>query len=237
MKNQILDEIRRTALENDGKPLGRVTFERETGIRYTDWYGRYWKAWGDAVAEAGFAPNSLNRRIDDDELLRRFADLARELRRIPVAGELRMKRRADKTFPNDKVFSRLGSKSTLLARVREFCIREGNYADVIPMFEPSSLPGLKGSESKSNAATMGYVYLLKSGRHFKIGRTNSVGRREYELAIQLPDKAELVHRIATDDPEGIEAYWHRRFATKRTNGEWFKLDAPDVVAFRRRKFQ
>jgi hypothetical protein len=31
----------------------------------------------------------------------------------------------------------------------------------------------------------GYVYLAKSGRHYKIGRSNSIGRREYELAIQL----------------------------------------------------
>ena len=79
------------------------------------------------------------------------------------------------------------------------------------------------------------MYLLKAGRFYKIGKTNAIGRREYELAIQLPSKPTLIHTIKTDDPTGIEAYWHKRFEQKRKNGEWFELAAADVAVFKQRK--
>ena len=65
---------------------------------------------------------------------------------------------------------------------------------------------------------------------------NMMGRRERELAIQLPQKGAMLHKISTDDPSGIEAYWHRRFESRRGNSEWFNLTAEDVAAFRRRKY-
>ena len=57
-----------------------------------------------------------------------------------------------------------------------------------------------------------------------------------ELQIEVPEKAMLVHAINSDDPPGIEAYWHRRFEARRRNGEWFELTAQDVAAFKRCKF-
>ena len=59
-KEHIIGEIRRTANANGGVPLGWRRFEEETGIKYHDWYGKFWASWGDAVREAGFEPNRLN---------------------------------------------------------------------------------------------------------------------------------------------------------------------------------
>ena len=59
--------------------------------------------------------------------------------------------------------------------------------------------------------------------------------RPLKVGIQLPEKLQPVHYIKTDDPAGVELYWHTRFASKRKEGEWFALTAQDVRAFKRWK--
>jgi Meiotically up-regulated gene 113 len=93
--------------------------------------------------------------------------------------------------------------------------------------------GLMPSEKRAMCPTS---CRLLTTQYYKIGRSNAVGRRAYKLAIQLPEKAITVHSIRTDDPAGIEHYWHRRFKTKHKNGEWYELSSPDVRAFKPRKF-
>jgi hypothetical protein len=189
------------------------------------------------LAEAGFPPNQMNPRRADDDMLQRLAELVQELGHYPVIAELKMKASADKTFPSPKTFDRFGGKRGVATRLQAFAVERG-----IDAVAALCTPVLAGdAEDVSPAATpeaapVGVAYLVKSGRFYKVGRSNAVGRRQYELAIQLPEKATLVHSIATDDPPGIEGYWHRRFADRRRNGEWFELTTGDVAAFRRRKF-
>lgn len=236
-KQHILNEIKRTAAANGGTPLGKGRFYQETSIKEADWLGRYWSRWSDALREAGFSPNTLQEAYPEEELLARLATLCRELGRLPVRGELRLKRRADPSFPSDKVFDRFGTKAQVVAKLAEYCSTRSDLADVAALCAPITETVLPESDDESAPEPeIGFVYLLRSGRHYKIGRSNAAGRRERELAIQLPEKASRVHTIRTDDPVGIESYWHTRFESKRLNGEWFALNAADVKAFRRRKF-
>jgi hypothetical protein len=233
-KNSILKEIRRTAQENAGKPLGRLTFERRTGIRESDWAGRYWARWGDAVKEAGFQPNVPYQAYSVEKLALDYISLARELGHLPTNRDLRLKARSHGTFPSHNIFvKRLGrTKSELIKTLRSFCSTRSGFDDILMMLKTGE--GATG-ESEKIQPTRGSVYLLKSGKFYKIGRSNSVGRREYELRIQLPETARVIHEIVTDDPAGIEDYWHQRFAGKRKNGEWFALEPDDVRQFKSRK--
>jgi hypothetical protein len=238
-RQHILDEIRRTAKTNGGVPLGRDRFQQATGIRYTEWWGRHWSRWSDAVREAGFTPNQLQGAYEDDELIKKLIALIRESGRFPATGDLRLKKRSDASFPNDKVFaSHFGSTSELRKVVIDYCGSHAGFDDVPALCGPVAFNGDEEPSTNEQASgeVVGFVYLMKHGRHYKIGKTNATGRREYELAIQLPEKLSTVHVIKTDDPDGIEGYWHKRFAAKRGNGEWFSLDNADVIAFKRRKF-
>jgi hypothetical protein len=105
------------------------------------------------------------------------------------------------------------TKADMPARLRDWTSRR-----------PESVP----AKSKRSAATDGIVYLIQSSAHYKIGRSDELERRVKEIRVALPEAATLIHSIVTDDPAGIEAYWHRRFADRRANGEWFKLTPADA---------
>jgi len=196
---------------------------------------RYWSRFGDAQREAGFEPNERTAVYGEGELCRSLALLARELGRFPTQADLRVKGHSDPTFLSLRTFDkRLGAKTELVAKVGAYCAANSEFSDVLAWCTVK--PEAPEPEVKPDTSNDGFVYLLKSGRYYKIGKTISVGTRERQLQIQLPEQARTVHTIKTDDPSGIEAYWHRRFEAKRKNGEWFELSAQDVSAFRRRKF-
>ena len=132
-KEHILQEIKRTAQENGGNPLGWRRFESESGISDSEWRGKHWVRWNDALREAGFAPNQLSLAYQDVELLDKLARFARELGRLPVDGEMRIRARGNSDFPCTKTYRRLGRKSEIIGRMREYCIAHGQYEDVVEM--------------------------------------------------------------------------------------------------------
>lgn len=235
MRDQIIAEIQRLATAN-GQPPGQLLFERETGVAAHVWLGKFWARWSDALIEAGFQPNEWTARLDSDEVLNGVIDGIRHFGRMPSRHELMLYRQTNPALPSDRAIRRhFGRRDELIAALAKRAAEDPAYADIAPLL-PAVTPKHISPPSTAKPAE-GHVYLIKSGDFYKVGRSDELERRVKEIRIALPDKATLVHSIRTDDPSGIEAYWHRRFADKRANGEWFKLALSDVAAFKRRKFQ
>ena len=231
-RDEIIKEIQRIA-KLLGRSPGVEAFARESGIKRHHWLGVYWARWSDALADAGLETNSLNSRKNSAEILKRLADLSLSKGRVPAKAELKLVKRDDPTFPHDEVFTRhFGGRIGLYASLAKLAETSPEYAELLTI-----LPARKQLETKPSTRAAGWVYLLQSGNHFKVGRSDTLERRVREISVALPEAVNLVHAIETDDPVGIEAYWHKRFADKRANGEWFRLELDDLRAFKRRKFQ
>lgn len=233
-RQHILNEIARIAKER-GETPGRMVFERMTGIKDSAWRGVFWARWSDAIKEAGLETNEYQQRATKTRMLSKLAAATRHYGRIPVFAELKLYRQVDPDFPSDKTFSGHFRAGEFAERLHDWINETPGNEDLLSILPP------RGAEDAPNGRAgkrvEGLVYLIRSGGHFKIGRSEEVERRVKQIRIQLPEAATLEHTISTDDPSGIEAYWHRRFADRRANGEWFKLTASDVAAFKRRKYQ
>jgi hypothetical protein len=222
------------AQANGGKAPGFRFFERETGIREAAWRGVYWPRWTDAVKDAGLEPNTRLEKIEEGVFLRKLADAFRALGKVPVAMELRIYRRSNPDFPFRAIVRHFGTTPNMHRRLFEWAT-ENDYADVAAML---SERGANVEPHDDKPQREGFVYLIRWGNNYKIGRGEQLEKRVKQVRTGLPESGSLEHAIRTDDPPGIEAYWHRRFESKRAeNGEWFKLSNADVAAFKRRKFQ
>ncbi len=234
MKDLILAEIKRIAAENGGTPPGQNLFSKLTGINPAKWRGVHWLKWSDALSSAGFAANEWNHKLATDEILEKLAALTQQLGRLPTRTEIKMQRRTDTTFPSHStVDNHFRTNADLTSALLNLSRQNEAWADLASFLVAPEA----GDLDTRPASSEGIVYLLKSGQFYKIGRSEDIERRFREVKIALPEAVTLIHTIRTDDPAGIEAYWHRRFASKRANGEWFALSGADVKAFCRRTFQ
>lgn len=236
-KAEILEAIQQTTSKNGGVPLGQQRFANETGIPVHAWRGKFWLRWSEAIAEAGFKPNTLSQAYGNDFLLAKLAELTRQYKHFPTYPELLLAKNENKAFPGPESIYRLGPKQRRIELLRDFASRNASFKDVLEHLPETSPDGVEQEQGRDTEAAVveGFVYMEKMGRHYKIGHTTAVPRRHRQISLELPEKPSLVHYIRTDDPEGIERYWHQRFAAFRANGEWFALSKREVRAFRRRR--
>ncbi len=194
---------------------------------------------GAAVEAAGLAANQFNAAIDTPSMLRVLGELTRRLGSFPTKGDIKVEKARDPQFPSYEAFFRLSGQAyaSLPAMLLAFCDSSAEFKDVAELLGQATAESTTTDLQSKLKRVVGYVYLVKHGRDFKIGRSNDVSRRRREISLLLPQELEHVHIIETDDPEGIEQYWHRRFGARKVRGEWFRLSAEDIAAFRRRRYQ
>ncbi|ORJ52611.1 GIY-YIG nuclease family protein [Mycobacterium simiae] len=238
-KAAVIRAIQRLAEQNSGVPIGKERFVAETSFPDYLFQGRLWINWSEAVRDAGYEPNPFGAaRLGHDHLLRHLAELTRKLGKLPTKAHIRMEGRINSNFPSaTTIGKRIGTKVQQISALHEFIERTPEFADIaatLPALADDEVPKLT-DDADGAQPVPGYVYLVKSGKFHKIGRSNDHGRRTYEIGLQLPDKLEVVHTIETDDAIGIERYWHERFRDRRRNGEWFALTKADIAAFKRRR--
>jgi hypothetical protein len=87
-------------------------------------------------------------------------------------------------------------------------------------------PAFDTNESK----TEGYIYVLKSGEFYKIGKTVNPHGRFMQISPVMPEPVEVVGLYYDPDIAAAESALHEYFSARRVNGEWFRL-APEDLAF------
>lgn len=81
----------------------------------------------------------------------------------------------------------------------------------------------------------GYIYLLRAPHDatlFKIGKATDPSNRLRTFNVKLPFPVEFDCLLQTTDMSLLEKWIHNEYASKRIEGEWFRLDTADVEAIR-----
>lgn len=88
------------------------------------------------------------------------------------------------------------------------------------------------SDEASGTANAGHVYVIRSPYGYKIGKTRTLRDRTRLFAVKLPFPIEVVMTGWFADYSVAERQFHRQFAGKRLEGEWFDLDDSDLKLLR-----
>ncbi len=238
-KNEIIALIRKLANDTGGVPPGQKKFATDTGIKHHLWRGKIWLNWTDALAEAGFESLEWTAAFSDEFLLSKASELAKKLGHFPSYTEIKFEGFNNANFPSSGPFKNRWSMSELAEAIMKYAELDNNhelfgYAREYLAGKPNKNATIAEVESGS---AKGHVYMQKIGDKFRIGQTNSIVGRYRQVQMETPTQVEYVHTILTDDPMGVERYWHRRFEALKLpiKGDWFALKASDIAAFKRWK--
>lgn len=202
----------------------------------SEWRGHYWTTWNEYLAEAELEYSEKSLRMADAEIFEALAKCIKHYGKWPSPMAMRLYSKNVNHLPGYKTLKLRGDKRTLASQIAIFLVDKPEYADVRQICLSITTESSTKSTISDGAIITGYVYLQKHEKgRYKIGCSGSPNRRAREIGLKLPYRVELVHSIPSVAPSALERYWHLRFDNKHIDGEFFKLNADDVKAFKRRK--
>ncbi len=238
-KDHIAQRIRELAATRGGH-VSFDTFISETGIkdkwlRSQEWFN----GWNNLLSELGLETRAFGvARTPASLIAKAVAEFTTRQGHWPTEDDLRRERKKNCSFPSLSVIAPLRRSGQLATLIVALGKEDSQFSTAATIAERHVRSDNDLADVSSGERIKGYVYLLRSGRRYKIGKSTDPSRRYREVRLELPDETHQVHTIPTDDPTGIEAYWHARFSAKKIrNTEFFELDGSDVQAFKRRKYQ
>lgn len=136
---------------------------------------------------------------------------------IPISYEKHMKIR---NLLND-LFDSYGEElKEDLEEVRERLYTKWNEED-------KHFNSVSANAKPSHRTIQGYVYIVKMGEYYKVGKTLDMTCRMGEYTL-LPIEPEIVFCKKVEDYTQGERTLHEQYAEKRVRGEWFKLSDSDI---------
>jgi hypothetical protein len=110
---------------------------------------------------------------------------------------------------------------------------EDLFAENFPPEDEGSASMPTEGPRSPDSPTPGFVYVLRSGHGYKIGKTINLKARTQMFAVKLPFPTTLEHYAWFDDYSKAESDFHAQFANKRLEGEWFDLSCADLTKIRK----
>jgi hypothetical protein len=88
---------------------------------------------------------------------------------------------------------------------------------------------LPDHEEKKDLGNTGYIYLIKAGQFYKIGKSKVLRSRLKRHQTSNPNKIKLIVEKLVLDCHKKEKQLLKRFRDKKVSGEWFRLNKEDIL--------
>ncbi len=237
-RDRIIEVLRTATKSNGGEPPSRGVFFKIAEINARDLIRAGWANYGDLLQSEGFERKhfkEFKKALTDEQLFEPLAKLIRAAGHFPSQNEREVERGRNPDFPGTGAYFRRAGGEHLQTAFLRWCEDNDVHQDLAKILATDQVSSAPPKPSQPSQIK-GYVYMLRSGRLCKIGRETTAGARQADAGTWLANP-KVVHRIATVDPEGVEAYWHERFRKqgKHVKGELFNLTASDMAEFKRWK--